>query len=184
MDGSWSNHDDVIKWKHFPRYWPFVRGIHRSPLNSPHKGQWRGALMFSLIWVWIKGWVNNRGAGNLRRYRANYDVIVLWLAHWSPRWVVECVCGILALLVLSLVSSLWSNSLMIGIYLADSALTFVIGSIRNKSHLVEHHSHIQHFRKICNISRTKSPNLKFSRLILQLSLPNPLKPGVKSRMKI
>ena len=47
-------HDDVIKWKHFPRYWPFVRGIHRSPVNSPHKGQWRGALMFSLICVWIR----------------------------------------------------------------------------------------------------------------------------------
>ena len=43
------HHDDVIEWKHFPRYWPFVRGIHRSP----HKGQWRGALMFSLICVWI-----------------------------------------------------------------------------------------------------------------------------------
>ena len=42
-------HDDVIKWKHFLRYWPFVRGIHRSPVNSPHKGQWRGAFMFSLI---------------------------------------------------------------------------------------------------------------------------------------
>ena len=42
-------HDDVIKWKHFPRYWPFVRGIHRSPVNPPHKGQWRGALMFSLV---------------------------------------------------------------------------------------------------------------------------------------
>ena len=42
-------HDDVIKWKHFPRYWPFVRGIHRPRVNSPHKGQWRGALMFSLI---------------------------------------------------------------------------------------------------------------------------------------
>ena len=41
-----NHHDDVIKWKHFPRYWPFVRGIHRSPVNSPHKGQWRGALMF------------------------------------------------------------------------------------------------------------------------------------------
>ena len=40
------NHDDVIKWKHFPRYWPFVRGIHRSPANSPHKGQWRRALIF------------------------------------------------------------------------------------------------------------------------------------------
>ena len=44
-------HDDVIKWKHFPRYWPFVRGIHRSQVNSPHKGQWRGALMFSLICI-------------------------------------------------------------------------------------------------------------------------------------
>ena len=70
-------HDDVIKWKHFPRYWPFVRGIHRSPVNSPHKGLWRGALMFSLICVWISGWVNNREAGDLRRYRAHYDVIVM-----------------------------------------------------------------------------------------------------------
>ena len=70
-------HNDVIKWKHFPRYWPFVRGIHRSPVNSP---QWRGALMFSLIcvWsVWINGWVNNREAGDLRRYCAHYDVIVI-----------------------------------------------------------------------------------------------------------
>ena len=40
---------DVIKWKHFPRYRPFVRGIHRSPVNSPHKGQWRGSLVFSLM---------------------------------------------------------------------------------------------------------------------------------------
>ena len=42
-------HDDVIKWKHFPRYWPFVRGTHRSLLNSPHKGQWHSALVF-LFW--------------------------------------------------------------------------------------------------------------------------------------
>ena len=35
-------HNDVIKWKHFPRYWPFVRGTHRSLVNSPHKGQWHG----------------------------------------------------------------------------------------------------------------------------------------------
>ena len=58
-------------------YWPLVRGIHRSPVNSPHKGQWRGALMFSLICVWINGWVNNREAGDLRRYRAHYDVTVM-----------------------------------------------------------------------------------------------------------
>ena len=73
----WIFHDDVIKWKHFPRYWPFVRGIHRSPMNSLHKGQWRGALMFSLICVWIYGWVNNREAGDLRRNQAHYDVIVM-----------------------------------------------------------------------------------------------------------
>ena len=70
-------HDDVIKWKHFPRYWPFVRGIHRSPVISPHKGQWRGALMFSLICVWTNGWVNNCEAGDLRRYRAHHDVTVM-----------------------------------------------------------------------------------------------------------
>ena len=70
-------HDDVIKWKHCPRYWPFVRGIHRSPVNSPHKGQWRGALMFSLICVWINDWVNNREAGDLRRHLDHYDVSVM-----------------------------------------------------------------------------------------------------------
>ena len=74
-----SFHDDVIKWKYFPRYWPFVRGIHRSLVNSPHKGQWRGASMLSLICIWISGWVNNREADDLRRYRAHYDVIVIML---------------------------------------------------------------------------------------------------------
>ena len=71
-------HDDVINWKHFPRYWPFVGGIHRSPVNSPHKGQWRGALMFSLICAWINRWVNTREAGDLRRNRAHYDAIVMF----------------------------------------------------------------------------------------------------------
>ena len=74
-------HDVVIKWKHFPRYWPFVWGIHRSPVNSPQKGQWRGALMSSLICVWIKGWVNNHAAGDLRCYRAHYDVTVMRAFH-------------------------------------------------------------------------------------------------------
>ena len=63
-------HYDVIKWKHFPRHWAFVWGIHRSPVNSPHKGQWRGVLMFSLMCAWINSWVNNREAGDLRRHRA------------------------------------------------------------------------------------------------------------------
>ena len=71
-------HDDVIKWKHFPRNWRFVRGIHRFPVISPHKGQWSGALIFfSLICVWINGWVNNHEAADLRRCRAHYDVTVM-----------------------------------------------------------------------------------------------------------
>ena len=69
-------HDDVIKWKQFPRYWPFVRGIHRSPVNSPHKGQWRGVLMFSLVCARINGWVNNGEAGDLRCHPTHCDVIV------------------------------------------------------------------------------------------------------------
>ena len=72
---QWSklDHDEVIKWNYFLRYWPFVWGIHRSPVNSPHKGQWHGALMFSLICIWINGWVNNCEAGDWRCYRAHYD---------------------------------------------------------------------------------------------------------------
>ena len=71
------HHDDVIKWKQFPRYWPLVRGIPRPPVNSPHKSQWRGALMFSLIYAWTNGWVNNRDAGNLRRHCVHYYIIVM-----------------------------------------------------------------------------------------------------------
>ena len=77
-------HDDVIKWKQFPSYWPYVRGIHRSPVNSPHKGQWRGALMFPLICTRINGWANNREAGDLRHHHGHYDVTVMELAHC--RW--------------------------------------------------------------------------------------------------
>ena len=90
----YTKHDDVIKWKHFPRYWPFVRVIHRSPVNSPHKGQWRGALMFSSICAWMNGWVNNREAGYLRRHRDHYDVTVMtmtWLTLYvyKIRWPVS-----------------------------------------------------------------------------------------------
>ena len=63
-------YDDVIIWKHFPRYRPLVREIHRSPVNSPHKSQWRGALIFSLSCAWINDCVTNREAGDLRRHRA------------------------------------------------------------------------------------------------------------------
>ena len=70
-------HYDVIKWKHFPRYWPFVRGIHRLPVNSPHKGQWCRALMVSLICAWINCRVNNREACDLKRNRTHYHVTLM-----------------------------------------------------------------------------------------------------------
>ena len=64
-----ASHDDVIKWKQFPRYWPFVRGIHWSPVNSFHKGQWRGALVFSLICTTrTNGCVMNQNTGDLRHH--------------------------------------------------------------------------------------------------------------------
>ena len=79
MDSSWrfvrnrNCYHDVIKWKHFPRYWPFVRGIHRSPVNSPHKGQRRGAL----ICAWTNGWANHQYDSDLRCHCAHYDVTVM-----------------------------------------------------------------------------------------------------------
>ena len=78
-----STHDGVINtwWRHqmkkMPHYCPFMRGIHRSPVKSPHKGQWRGTLMFSLTCAWTKGWVNTRDAGDLKRHRTHYYVPVM-----------------------------------------------------------------------------------------------------------
>ena len=93
--GTGALHDDVIKWKHFLRYWPFARGIHRPPVNSSHKGQWRGALMFSLICTWINRWVNSRESGDLRHHRAHHEVIVivgltLRVPRQAPKW---CIVG-------------------------------------------------------------------------------------------
>ena len=64
-------HDDVIKWKLFPRYWPFVREIHRTKASDTE------LWFFSLICAWINIWVNNREAGDLRRYWVHYDVTVM-----------------------------------------------------------------------------------------------------------
>ena len=64
-------------WNIFPRYWSFVRGIHHWPVNSPHKDQWRGALIFSFISAWTNSSTHNGEAGDLRRHRTQYDVIVI-----------------------------------------------------------------------------------------------------------
>ena len=70
-------HDDVIKWKYFPRYWPFVRGFAGHRWIPRIKGQWRRTLIFSLTRAWTNGWENNGEAGDLRLHRGHYDVIVM-----------------------------------------------------------------------------------------------------------
>ena len=60
--------------------------------NSPHKGQWCGALMFSLIYTWTNGWVNNRDASDLRCHYTHYDVTVMYnmaMVDVNDMWVVR-----------------------------------------------------------------------------------------------
>ena len=88
-------HDGVIKWKYFPRYWPFVRAIHRSPVNSLYKGQLHAGLMISLICIWINSWVNNGEAGDLRCPHTHYDVTVMTkLTTVHKLWSYFCDHGI------------------------------------------------------------------------------------------
>ena len=74
-------------WRHqmetFSALLAFCAGNSPVPVNSPHKGQWRGVLMFSLICAWIHDWANNREAGDLRRHRGQYDVIVMLSFNWG-----------------------------------------------------------------------------------------------------
>ena len=192
------SHDDVIKWKHFPRNWPFVRRIHRSPVNSPHKGQWRGALMFSLIRVWINGWVNTREAGDLRCNRAHYDVIVMLAMYasccitvvLSLIWDASTSCKIVVMLFYSGSDECWivepeDQSKFVSITVLEMKLEKPCGPdyVSLKKGMRCRWKKLD-YRRISNIRRTESPNLDVSRVVLQLSLPNPIKPGVKSRMKM
>ena len=78
---SLGQHDDVIKWEHLPRYWPFERGIHPSPLNSTHQRPVTRSFEFFFICAWTNGWARNQDAGELSRRGAHYDVTVMrqWL---------------------------------------------------------------------------------------------------------
>ena len=82
------HHDDVIKWKHFLRNCSFVRRIHQSLVDSPHKGQRPPALTFSLICASTNVWAHNQDADVLRRHRGHYDVTVM-VVYWirSKVWI-------------------------------------------------------------------------------------------------
>ena len=70
-----TSHDDAMKMETVSTLLALC--VENSPVTSPHKGQWCGALMFSLTFAWINGWVNNHQAGDLRRHRTHYDVTVM-----------------------------------------------------------------------------------------------------------
>ena len=83
---EWCNYFSILYshawWRHPMETLPALLGplwgeSTGSPVNSPHKGQCRGALMFSLICAWMNDWVNTREAGDLRRHRAHYDVTIM-----------------------------------------------------------------------------------------------------------
>ena len=100
LELSSTNHDDVIKCKHFPRYWPFVWGIHLSPVISPHKGQWRGALMFSLICALNKrmrkqswGWWFETPSRSLWRYcNVETNTVALTQLSCLVLWKLNVIC--------------------------------------------------------------------------------------------
>ena len=79
-------------------------GIHRSSVNSPHRGQWHGPLVFSLICAWINDWVNNREAGDLRLYPSHYDVTVMTID--KPVCIIDWLMCILCVCIEKL-SLLW-----------------------------------------------------------------------------
>ena len=77
-------------WRHqmetFSALLGFARGIHRSPVDSPHKGQWHGALMFSLMCASTNDRASNGDAGDLRPHGTHHDVTVIFLLCFVVFW--------------------------------------------------------------------------------------------------
>ena len=61
-------HDDVMTWNSFPHYRPFVKGIHRSPVDFLHKDTLMRTFDVSLKLAWTNCWTNSRIADDLRRH--------------------------------------------------------------------------------------------------------------------
>ena len=90
---SWhGNAFRIASWRHqmeaFPRYWPFVLGIHRSPMNSPHKRPVTLTLM-SLWCVCLHKLLNKQSNDRWfettwRRNTCDVTVICVMGIHWSP----------------------------------------------------------------------------------------------------
>ena len=93
---SKQDHDDVIKWKHFSRYWPFVRGIHRSLVNSPLPVTRSFDVFFDLrlnkrlskqSWGW---WFETQSLSLWRHCNATDNVCVRSIARWHTILSIFC----------------------------------------------------------------------------------------------
>ena len=181
------------------------RGIPRLPMDSPHKGQWRGALMFSLICAWTNGWANNRDPGDLRRHRAHYDATVINSDIFIQAKDVFCLSPLCSGAVIVLGRSAnqprswqwiiaWRDLAGTGDcqyqeLCRESAKwpayavweTWRISQV-GSGLCVNIYIYIN--RQISDIQRTKSQTLNGSCPLLQLSLCNPLQSCVKSKMKM
>ena len=206
------NHDGIIKWKHFPYYWPFVRGIYMWPMDSPHKNEWCRALILPLICAWTNSW-DVRGAGDLRCHCTYYDITVMTLSSVCLQMTLatmlqtKCPMHFLSILISNIlhqqskkefyslklcIKLLWCCNiyrklptfLFLCICWWFLAIFFFHNVVNVRSSKPLPNCNGNKYRKVSNIRRTKLPNLTASRLVLQLSLPNPMKPGVKSRMKM
>ena len=93
------SHDDVIRWKHFPRYLPFVRGIHR--------GSTSGAELWCFLWSTL----NKRLCEQSRRRWFEMPLRSLWRHSNEFHWICSFYSPI-ALRVVSLVLEQWCVRLL------------------------------------------------------------------------
>ena len=140
-------HDDVIKWTHLPRYWPFVRGIHKYPVNSPHKGQWRGALMFALnkrlskqSWGW---WFETSSCPLWRHCNGVINLSIKWIS--GLRFTGQ--------------NSIWLYMLLIVVYISAN-----ITHIQGRRNLKSHHSWLLMLLRTCVISIKENPSRRHNTL--------------------
>ena len=80
------HYDNVIKWKHFPHYWPFVRVFHRSPMNSPNKGRWCffDLRLYKRLRKQFRWWFETSSRSLWRRYYDNYIIR-------NGRWIADAI---------------------------------------------------------------------------------------------
>ena len=82
---EWWCHDMIMTWQWFPHYWPYVRGIHGSLLDSADKGPVTVTLIFPLLLAWISCWTNRRVVSAFRWHDAHV------ISPWCTIWLVQLI---------------------------------------------------------------------------------------------